>query len=173
MNIHLIYAQSLDSFIGLDGKIPWHIPEDLERFMWLTTGCPVIMGRKTWESLPAKVRPLPGRRNIVLTRGDIQEREETAYWANNVDDALWHAHNFCDINHVSSVWIIGGSEIYNMFLPLARYAFVTIVKEYFPHGDAKAPQLTLGEWERRWYQSMRSVTGLEYENVILKNRLLS
>ncbi|MDO4796212.1 MAG: dihydrofolate reductase, partial [Brachymonas sp.] len=66
--LHLIYAQARGRVIGRDGRMPWHLPEDLAHFKRTTLGQPVIMGRKTWESLPAAFRPLPGRRNIVITR---------------------------------------------------------------------------------------------------------
>ena len=68
MKVHLIWAQSTNGVIGLDGAMPWHLPEDLAHFKRTTLGCPVVMGRKTWDSLPPKFRPLPGRKNIVITR---------------------------------------------------------------------------------------------------------
>ena len=79
MRLNLIYARAANGVIGKDNAMPWHLPEDLAHFRRHTQGCPVIMGRKTWESLPAKFRPLPGRLNIVLTRdsatGDRLRRE--------------------------------------------------------------------------------------------------
>jgi dihydrofolate reductase len=68
MQIHLIWAQARGGVIGKDNRIPWRLPEDMAHFKALTAGHPVIMGRRTWDSLPPKFRPLPGRRNIVLTR---------------------------------------------------------------------------------------------------------
>ena len=68
MTVGLIWAQSTSGVIGRDGTIPWHLPEDLARFKQVTMGHTVVMGRRTWDSLPARFRPLPGRRNIVLTR---------------------------------------------------------------------------------------------------------
>jgi dihydrofolate reductase len=68
MTVGLIWAQSTSGVIGRDGTIPWHLPEDLARFKTLTMGHTVVMGRRTWDSLPARFRPLPGRRNVVLTR---------------------------------------------------------------------------------------------------------
>ena len=66
--LHLIFARASNGVIGRDGHLPWHLPEDLAHFKRTTLGCPVIMGRKTWDSLPPKFRPLPGRLNIVITR---------------------------------------------------------------------------------------------------------
>ena len=68
MKLGLIYARARNGVIGKGGTLPWHLPEDLAHFKRLTMGCPVIMGRKTWDSLPPKFRPLPGRENVVLTR---------------------------------------------------------------------------------------------------------
>jgi dihydrofolate reductase len=68
MKLHLIFARSRNGVIGRDGDLPWHLPEDLAHFKRMTLGCPVIMGRKTWDSLPVKFRPLPGRANVVVTR---------------------------------------------------------------------------------------------------------
>jgi dihydrofolate reductase len=68
MELHLIYARAANGVIGQQGRLPWHLPEDLAHFKRSTLGCPVIMGRKTWDSLPQKFRPLPGRDNIVITR---------------------------------------------------------------------------------------------------------
>lgn len=68
MRLHLILARAANGVIGNNNALPWHLPEDLAHFKRLTSGCPVIMGRKTWDSLPARFRPLPGRRNIVVTR---------------------------------------------------------------------------------------------------------
>ena len=66
--LHLIYARAANGVIGIKGTMPWHLPEDLAHFKRTTLGCPVIMGRKTWDSIPAKFRPLPGRTNMVVTR---------------------------------------------------------------------------------------------------------
>ena len=68
MKLKLIYARSANGVIGLNNQMPWHLPEDLAHFKRTTLGCPVLMGRKTWESIPAKFRPLPGRANLVMTR---------------------------------------------------------------------------------------------------------
>ena len=68
MALHLIYARARNGTIGLKGQMPWHLPEDLAHLKKTTLGCPVIMGRKTWDSIPAKFRPLPGRQNIIVTR---------------------------------------------------------------------------------------------------------
>ncbi len=68
MKVGLVYARAANGVVGKDGGMPWHLPEDLAHFKQVTMGCPVVMGRKTWDSLPPRFRPLPGRRNIVITR---------------------------------------------------------------------------------------------------------
>ena len=102
--VGLIWAQSPSGVIGRHGGIPWHLPEDLARFKNLTMGHTVVMGRRTWESLPAKVRPLPGRRNVVLTRqADYMAAGATV--VDGLDAALAGSNR-------DLTWVIGGSEIY-------------------------------------------------------------
>ena len=84
-----IWAQTIDGVIGRNGVMPWHVPEDLQHFQEVTTGKPVIMGRRTWESLPGTYKPLPGRTNIVVSRsvGTVEARDG-AIWAPSLDAAL-------------------------------------------------------------------------------------
>lgn len=143
MPLHLIYARAANGVIGKDNTIPWHIPEDMAHFKQLTQGCAVIMGRKTWDSLPPRFRPLPGRTNIVVTRqGDWQA--EGAVRATSLQDALQKAP--AD----QPVWVIGGAQIYAEALPLADRLEVTEIDQEFD-GDAYAP--TLGA---PWTESARS-----------------
>ena len=133
MELALIYARAANGTIGKDGTMPWHLPEDLAHFKQLTTGCPVVMGRKTWDSLPARFRPLPGRRNIVITRqGDWNQ--------NGVQRAssLREALQMCEQD--ATVWVMGGAQIYAQALPLADRVEVTEIAQDF-EGDAFAPVL--------------------------------
>ena len=123
--IVLIVARADNGVIGVDGRLPWHIPADLRRFKQLTTGAPMIMGRKTFESLPGL---LPGRRHIVLTR-DAGWSEEGAEVARSVEAALALAN----APHVS---VIGGAEIYRLFLDRADRIELTEV-HLSPEGDAR------------------------------------
>lgn len=143
MTVGLIWAQSTSGVIGRDGGIPWHLPEDLARFKDVTMGHTVVMGRRTWESLPAKVRPLPGRRNVVLTRqADYMAHGATV--VGDLEDALTD----------EDTWVIGGSEIYHLALPLATRCEVTEVEIdlRLEDDDALAPMLdeswvgTAGDW---------------------------
>ena len=132
MSLGLIWAQSTSGIIGRDGGIPWRLPEDLVRFKDLTMGHTVVMGRRTWESLPASVRPLPGRRNVVITRqADYVAHGGTV--ASGLDAALAD----------EDAWVIGGAEIYHLALPTATRCEVTEVDIDLgaEAGDAVAPVL--------------------------------
>ena len=135
--IKLIWAQASHAggraVIGKDGVMPWHLPEDLAHLKRQTLGCPVIMGRKTWESLPFRFRPLPGRRNLVLTRSETWN-ENGAEPASSLAQAL----QLCEQSAV--VWVIGGAEIFIQALPLAHTVVVTEIEAEF-EGDTFAPQL--------------------------------
>ncbi|HOW96069.1 MAG TPA: dihydrofolate reductase, partial [Mycolicibacterium fallax] len=98
MTLSLIWAQSVSGVIGRDGDIPWQLPEDMAHFKELTLGHPVLMGRATWESLPPRFRPLPGRRNLVLTR-------DRAYRAEG-------AEVLTELPADLDGWVIGGAQVY-------------------------------------------------------------
>ena len=117
MKIQLIWAQDKNGGIGKNGKLPWHISEDLKNFKKITTKHPIIMGRITWESLPFK--PLPNRRNIVLSRSNFTETE----CFSNINDCIQTLKN----ENVSSVFIIGGSSIYSNFLNIASDLHITLI----------------------------------------------
>jgi dihydrofolate reductase len=134
--ITLVYAQSRNGVIGRDGGLPWRIPSDLKRFKASTMGKPVIMGRKTWESLPRK--PLPGRLNIVITRKKSFECEGATVVA-GVTEALAAA------GHVPEVCVIGGGEIYKQFLPIAHRIHLTTI-DLDVKGDTSAPELSPSQW---------------------------
>ncbi len=152
MSVGLIWAQSTSGIIGRDGGIPWRLPEDLARFKDLTMGHTVVMGRRTWESLPASVRPLPGRRNVVVTR-------QSAYVAdggtvvNGLDAALSDG----------DAWVIGGAEIYHLAIPAATRCEVTEVDVDLGRetGDALAPVLD-DLWVRYSEAWHTSTSGLRY-----------
>ncbi len=136
--IVLIVARADNGVIGKDGALPWHIPADLRRFKQLTLGAPMIMGRKTFESLPGL---LPGRRHIVLTR-DTGWGEDGAEVAHDLDAAL----RLANAPHVS---VIGGAEIYRLFLPRADRIELTEV-HLKPEGDT-----TLDPLGREWKAAAR------------------
>ena len=135
--ISIIVAVSEDWGIGKDNELLWHISEDLKRFKSLTFGNTIIMGKRTWESLPR--RPLPGRKNIVLTdkEDEIIENSVTAY---SIEDALGK----CEKNE--EIFIIGGGSIYKQFMPLADRLYITHVHKKAP-ADIYFPEIDLKIWE--------------------------
>ena len=137
MKLTLIAAVSDNNVIGLDNKVPWRIKEDMIRFKELTTGHPVIMGRKTYESIPEKFRPLPDRKNIILS--NTLKQIDGIYIANNVRDAI----NFA--NEEES-YIMGGGEIYKIFLPLVNKIELTKVHTSC-EGDTFFPAIKWEEWD--------------------------
>ncbi len=151
----LIWAQSCTGVIGRDGAIPWHLPEDLAHFKALTTGCTVVMGRRTWESLPAAVRPLPKRRNIVVTR----DPGYTAAGAQVASDLV-------SVITEPGSWVIGGAEIYAAALPRATRCEVTEVDAAITvePGDVLAPELD-DSWQAEVGDWQTSSTGLHYRFV--------
>lgn len=155
MTLHLIWAQNERGLIGADGDLPWHIPEDLGHLRTLTWGKSVIMGRATWDSLPEKFRPLPGRRNIVLTRNE-KWRADGAEPVASVAAAL-------ALVGENETWVMGGGEIYRQFLPFARRCEVTVVNMPEAAGDTYAPplgpewQLASQDPELGWHLSKSSI----------------
>ncbi|HSG13620.1 MAG TPA: dihydrofolate reductase [Gaiellaceae bacterium] len=137
MKVSLLAAVAHGGVIGRDGAVPWHLPEDMARFRELTTGHTVVMGRRTWESLPDRFRPLPGRRNIVITRNPAWS-EPGAERAGSVEDALGLAQG------EEHVFVIGGAEIYAAALPHADELLLTEVDldvagdTFFPDWDRTA-----------------------------------
>lgn len=156
MQLKLIFARARNGVIGHRNTLPWHLPEDLAHFKRTTLGCPVIMGRKTWDSLPPRFKPLPGRLNIVVTR----QRGWQAQGA-MVAHSMEAACALCPAD--STVWVIGGAEVYAQALDRAVEAVVTEIDADF-EGDAFAPQFS-----RSWNEVSRSpqisATGLPFSFV--------
>ena len=156
MPLHLIYARAANGVIGKDNRLPWHLPEDMAHFKQLTQGCPVVMGRKTWDSLPPRFRPLPGRTNIVVTR-QPDWQSEGAHRAGSLAEALAQ----CDVGQ--TVWVIGGAQIYAEALPLADCVEVTEIAQDFD-GDAYAPVLG-AEWVETAREHHVSTNGMPFSFV--------
>lgn len=150
-HVGLIWAQASGGVIGSGNAIPWHVPEDMAHFKETTADHPVIMGRRTWDSLPAKFRPLPGRRNIVVTR-----------------DRTWHADGAESVAGVEealalvgdgTVWVMGGGEIYRAAMPFATQLQVTDI-DIEVDGDTTAPEIPDG-WHATtgpWHVSRKNET---------------
>lgn len=146
----LIWAEARGGVIGAGGTMPWHVPEDLAHFKEVTLGAPVVMGRRTWDSLPERFRPLPGRENVVVTRQQD--------WA--ADGARRAASVAEAVRGLDRVWIIGGAEIFRQVIAEADRLEVTELDLDVP-GDAIAPSregwrlVSEGEWQT-------SRTGIRY-----------
>ena len=159
--LHLILARAANGVIGRDNRMPWHLPEDLAHFKRTTLGCPVVMGRKTWDSLPPRFRPLPGRLNIVLSR-DTAWQAEGAQRAASLDEALTLCAGQPD------VWVIGGAQIYAQAMDRASTAVVTEIDREF-EGNAHAPVFG-PEWTEAKRETHVSADGLPYAFVTLERR---
>ncbi|MGW8761554.1 dihydrofolate reductase [Streptomyces sp. NPDC055815] len=160
MNIGLIWAQTTDGVIGAGNTIPWRLPEDMAHFKATTLGHPVIMGRKTWDSLPVRFRPLVGRRNIVVTR-DARWTAEGAERAGSIEAALDLATGSAEPADEAVAWVMGGGEIYRAALPHARTLSVTEV-DTAVDGDTYAPTVE-ADWQATEDTGWRdSTTGLRY-----------
>ncbi|MFJ4037903.1 dihydrofolate reductase [Microbacterium sp. NPDC090007] len=148
-SVGLIWAEARDGVIGADGGMPWHVPEDLAHFRAVTGAHDVVMGRRTWESLPPRYRPLPGRRNIVVTRSQAW-RQPGADRADSLDDALRLARG-------DQVWVIGGGMLYAEAIDRATVLEVTRL-DVAVDGDTFAPstrgwRATAVDPDEGWYTS--------------------
>jgi dihydrofolate reductase len=139
-NINLIWAQSKNGVIGKDNKLVYRLWEDLVRFKEFTMGKVIVMGRKTWESLPDAVKPLPGRYNVILTRD-----ADYAYDHPNVE-VIHNLTAFLRQHDAKEIWIIGGGEIYQQCIDLATTVHVTEVDDII-QGDTYAPKLNLDQFQ--------------------------
>ncbi len=143
MKISLIVAVSRNGVIGLDNQLPWHLPEDLKYFKSVTMGKPIIMGRKTFDSIG---RPLPGRTNIVITR-DSSWQAEGVEVAQTLVQAMTLAKLACARADVDEAMVIGGEQIYRMTLPAADRLYLTEVQAEV-QGDAFFPEFDTQEWHQ-------------------------
>jgi dihydrofolate reductase len=158
----MIYARSRNGVIGKKGQLPWHLPEDLAHFKRITLGQPVVMGRVTWESLPEKFRPLPGRSNVVLSR-------QTSFSAPGaqVVSSLEAATVLFPPTEI--IWLIGGAQLYAQGLSIASQIVVTEIDADY-EGDAYAPLLSPNDWAETHRTSHISAQGLAYHLVTLQKR---
>ncbi|MFK4730084.1 dihydrofolate reductase [Agromyces mediolanus] len=143
VRIGLVWAEAHGGVIGAGGGMPWHVPEDLAHFKAVTLGAPVVMGRKTWDSLPEPFRPLPGRANLVVTR-QAEWSAEGAQRAASLEEALALAASGASVGAADAsaeagrVWVIGGGELFREAVLLADRLEVTELDLEVP-GDAFAP----------------------------------
>lgn len=137
----MIAAVAKNNAIGINNAMPWHLPEDLKRFKAVTIGKPIIMGRKTFESLG---KLLPERENIVITR-DKELCYDGVHIVNSINSALSLAEDLGSVDGVNEFFIIGGAEIYRQALPQAERLYLTRVNQTF-EGDSFFPEINESEW---------------------------
>jgi dihydrofolate reductase len=162
MPLHMIYARARNGVIGKQGQLPWHLPEDLAHFKRTTLGQPVVMGRVTWESLPVKFRPLPGRSNVVVSRQPSFSAPGAQVVA-SLDDAI------ALFPPTEVIWLIGGAQLYAQGMAKASRIVVTEIDADY-EGDAYAPSLSTSDWIETHRTSHISAQGLTYHLVTLQKR---
>ncbi len=159
----LIAAVDRHGAIGRGGALLWHEGEDQRHFRRVTMGCPVIMGRKTWDSLPARFRPLPGRRNVVVTR-DPAWHADGAVPAPSLDAALALAAD------AARVFVIGGGELYALALPRADELMLTEIDAVFEGADAFFPAVDRAAFAETARESHRAADGTPFAFVTYRRR---
>ena len=156
--IAVIAALSNNNVIAKDGKIPWRIPDDILHFRELTIPHPVIMGRRTYESLPDKFRPLPHRTNIVVTR-DPDYQQENIIVAHGIKEAIEKAINQSDLS-----FVIGGGDIYRQAMVYATKMYLTRVHQVIPEDNLLFfPEINLEEWQEINRQKKDGYTFIDYK----------
>lgn len=158
MKISLVVAMGENRVIGVDNRMPWHLSADLKRFRQITMGKPIIMGRRTHESIG---RPLPGRKNIVLT-GDPNYRAEGCTVVHSPEEALREAEG-------GEAMVIGGSAVYREFLPQADRLYLTLIHREFA-GDTFFPEFDRAAWREAAREDVDAdpAGGLSYSFVVLE-----
>jgi len=156
----MVYARARNGVIGKQGQLPWHLPEDLAHFKRTTLGQPVVMGRVTWESLPEKFRPLPGRSNVVVSR-------QPSFSASGAQVAVSLEAAMALFPPTEVIWLIGGAQLYAQGLSIASQIVVTEI-DADCEGDAYAPSLSPSDWIETQRTSHVSAQGLTYHLVTLQ-----
>ena len=156
MIISFVAAMGKNKVIGKNNSLPWTMPADMKRFKELTMNKPIIMGRKTYESIG---KPLPKRTNIIITRDENYEAEGCIV-AHSVEEALNVAKNS------EEVMVIGGSQIYKLFFPMANKIYLTIIEHDF-EGDAYFPKYDVIEWKETDYEEHEKDAENPYDYIFL------
>ena len=164
-SIAIIAALDRNGAIGRGGQLLWHEREDQKHFRAVTMGCPVIMGRKTWDSLPAKFKPLPGRRNIVVTRSPAWSGEGA-----EVAASLTAALTLSAGAGATKVFVIGGGELYAAALPLADELVLTRIDAAFDGADAFFPAIDPVDYFETAREAHTSAGGTAYTFVTFRRR---
>lgn len=165
MTVAIVVAVRSNNVIGLNGKLPWHIPDDLKKFRELTEGHAVIMGRKTYESLPEKSKPLPKRLNVVVSR--TMSSVPGVLVCRTLEQAIATAIESTPPGR--QVFVIGGEEIYGQAISLADEIYLTRVEDSFS-GDSRFPLIPKDQWRVRtesklFFQNDCEYRFIEYERI--------
>ena len=160
--VSIICAMANNRAIGLNGKMLWHIPDELAYFKQTTLGCSVIMGNKTFQSLNT---PLKGRQNIVLSRSHRENTKDIVY-SNSLIEAIRYASDSSE----REIFIIGGGEVYEQALPLANKIYLTTILKDYPEADTFFPEFNQSEWMQYFCFPMRvdgySLVFRKYEKIV-------
>jgi len=160
--LSLIAAVARNRVIGKANQLLWHLPEDMRHFRETTRGKPVIMGRKTWESLPDSFRPLPGRLNIVVSRNPAYQALG-ATLAGSIEEAICHAGDAMEL------FVIGGEELYRQAMPKADRLYLTEIDADFA-GDALFPEVARQEWEEVSRKAQQGASETSFSFVVYQRR---
>jgi dihydrofolate reductase len=160
--ISLIAAVASNGVIGKDNALLWQLPEDMRHFRETTRGKPVVMGRRTWESLPERFRPLPGRRNIVVTR-NAAYRADGAIVAASLDAAIAAA------GEAEEIFVIGGAELYRQAIGSADRLYLTEIAQDYA-GDVFFPEVLAGQWQEISRRPRGDESLLDYDFVVYARR---
>jgi len=163
MKVALIVAVSENNVIGRDNQLPWHLPEDLQYFKSVTMGKPILMGRKTYDSIG---RPLPGRANIVITR-DPNWTAEGVIVVNSLEDAMAEGAQACNATESDEIMVIGGAQIYRDCLPIADKLYLTKVDAEI-EGDAFFPEIDNNQWQKTSEKTPNDLGKYPYRFLILE-----
>ncbi len=165
MKINLILARSQNNVIGCYNQLPWHIPEDLQHFRDLTKDQIVLMGRKTYESLPVSFRPLPDRVNVVLSRDEqfkqLNHSEQTLVFS-NVSDFIEHYYQQDSEFQQKELFIIGGQSVYERLIAIATRIYETAIYQHF-EGDAYGPTIDSDVWTCVKTSEIKNYNGISYQ----------
>lgn len=160
--INLVVAYSQNHAIGKDNNLLWHLADDMAFFKQQTSGKTVVMGKNTYLSLPKKFRPLPNRKNIVISSQEPIEEQENLSWYKSLEEAISALKKTED-----EIYIIGGGTIYEQTLPMANVVYATEVKVDI-EGDTYFPPLNLEEWTRQVLHSFSKNEKNEYDFEIVR-----
>lgn len=157
MSLSLIAALASNNCIGKGGKLPWNIPEDMQHFKDVTMGHPVLMGRKTWESIPEKFRPLPKRKNLVITRDANYPVPNEVEVHTSITEALEHHPG-------EEIMVIGGADIYRQTLDVAETLYITHVYRSVD-GDAFFPEIKPDVWKETEREEREGFAFVTYKKI--------